>query len=85
MPIEAWYLLVCGFAATLLVCAAILTYDYVRSRRSEDWRLQFQALQMENTRYLKKVHDENTRFFKSIGIKAEQIFERVDDPTWRDS
>jgi len=41
-------------------------------------------LQLENNRYLQKVHDENTRFFKRIGIKAEQIFERVDDPTWRD-
>jgi hypothetical protein len=66
------------------LCVIMLIHDMWVYRKARDWRIDIQALQMENNRYLQKVHDENTRFFKSIGIKAEQIFERVDDPGWRD-
>lgn len=78
MPIEAWYVLVAGLIATVLFGTAILVYGHVQNARAGNWRVEFRALQLENNRHLKKVHDENTRFFRSIGLTTQQIFERVD-------
>lgn len=66
--------LIVGFALATLV----LLVDFFRSRESRDWREDFRALQLENNRYLQKVHDENTRFFRSMGLTTQQILERVD-------
>ena len=52
--------------------------DFFRTREQRDWRADFRALQLENNRYLQKVHDENTRFFRSMGLTQQQILERVD-------
>ncbi len=52
--------------------------DFFRTRENRDWRADFRALQLENNRYLQKVHDENTRFFRSMGLTQQQILERVD-------
>jgi|GEM_PF-3425435 len=66
--------LIVGFA----LATVILLVDFFRSRESRDWRADFRALQLENNRYLQKVHDENTRFFRSMGLTTQQILERVD-------
>jgi len=76
--------ILCITSIGFLLCVGMLIHDFWVYRKAREWRIDIQALQLENNRYLQKVHDENTRFFKSIGIKAEQIFERVDDPGWRD-
>lgn len=52
--------------------------DFFRTLERRDWQADFRALQLENNRYLQKVHDENTRFFRSMGLTQQQILERVD-------
>lgn len=84
MMVTFGIIIVCITSTGAILCIVMLIHDFWVYRKSREWRIDIQALQMENNRYLQKVHDENTRFFKSIGIKAEQIFERVDDPGWRD-
>lgn len=74
-------ILITSFALATL----ILLVDFFRSRDNRNWREEFRALQSENNRYLQKVHDENTRFFRSMGLTMQQIFERVDGDNHRDS
>lgn len=78
MSSEAWMVI---FAVTSvsfgLAIVAFVIYVF-RTRETRDWRADFRALQLENNRYLRQVHDENTRFFRSIGLTTQQIFERVD-------
>lgn len=62
----------------LALATLILLVDFFRSRDQRNWREELRMLQLENNRYLKKVHEENTRFFRSIGLTTQQIFERVD-------
>ena len=66
--------LVVGFALATLVLLVL----FFRSRENRDWQADFLALQLENNRYLQKVHDENTRFFRSMGLTMQQILECVD-------
>lgn len=88
MSLESWLITIaiifCVTSTTLIVTGIQMVVGIQREIKADNWRETFRALQLENRLHLKKVHDENTRFFKSIGIKAEQIFERVDDPGWRD-
>ncbi len=63
-----------GFVLTALI--AII--EVIRHRDTGAWREEFRLLQLENNRHLQKVHDENTRFFRSMGLTVQQIFERVD-------
>lgn len=69
-------------AATIIVGLSLgllfFLIDFFRTREQRDWREGFRALQLENNRYLQKVHDENTRFFRSMGLTQQQILERVD-------
>ena len=62
----------------LSLATIMLLIDFFRTREQRDWRADFRALQLENNRYLQKVHDENTRFFRSMGLTTQQILERVD-------
>ena len=52
--------------------------DFFRTPEQRDWGADFRALQLENNRYLQKVHDENARLFRSMGLTQQQILERVD-------
>lgn len=56
----------------------VLLVVFFRSRESRDWRANFLALQLENNSYLQKIQDENTRFFRSMGLTMQQILECVD-------
>jgi hypothetical protein len=60
------------------IASLMVHFEYVRSRKMNDWREEFRMLQLENNRHLRKIHEENTRFFRSIGLTTQQIFERVD-------
>lgn len=79
MSIDTWVITVTVICVGLFVFAIVGSIIYVYStRETRDWRAEFRALQLENNRYLKQVHDENTRFFRSMGLTVQQIFERVD-------
>lgn len=62
----------------LILTALIAIIEAIRHRDTGAWREEVRILQLENNRYLKRVHEENTRFFRSIGLTTQQIFERVD-------
>ncbi len=78
MAIET--LITVGATVIVGLTLAILFFliDFFRTREQRDWRADLRALQLENNRYLQKVHDENTRFFRSMGLTQQQILERVD-------
>lgn len=71
-----------GHGVTLIGVLALATLivlvDFFRSRDQRNWREELRMLQLENSWRLKKVHEENARFFRSIGLTTQQIFERVD-------
>ncbi|HMV35518.1 MAG TPA: hypothetical protein PKM44_05670 [Turneriella sp.] len=60
------------------IASLMVHLEYVRSRKMNDWREEFRIQQMESNRRLQRIHDENTRFFRSMGLTTQQIFERVD-------
>lgn len=62
----------------LILTALIAIIEVIRHRDTGAWREELRILQLENNRYLQKVHDENTRFFRSMGLTTQQILERVD-------
>lgn len=61
-----------------ILTALITVIEVIRHRDTGSWREEFRILQLENNRYLQKVHEENTRFFRSMGLTTQQILERVD-------
>lgn len=63
-----------GFGLAILV----VHLEFVRSRKMDNWREEFRIQQMKTDRWLQRIHEENTRFFRSIGLTTQQIFERVD-------
>lgn len=60
------------------IASLMVHLEYVRSRKMNDWREEFRIQQMESNQRLQRIHDENTRFFRSMGLTTQQIFERVD-------
>lgn len=74
MVVGVFATIVTGFGIAILV----VYLDFVRFRRMDNWREEFRIQQMETNRRLQRIHDENTRFFRSMGLTTQQIFERVD-------
>lgn len=78
MSSETVVVIAVTIAVGAVIASVALAIAFVQARDNSNWREEFRIFQMENTRYLKKVHDENTRFFLSLGLTMQQIFERVD-------
>jgi len=71
-------IIVGGLGVLTVITLGAIIYDMWTHRQTRDWREEIRILQLENNRYLQKVHDENTRFFRSMGLTTQQILERVD-------
>jgi len=81
--------IIVSIGATLMVGFALVTLillvhslrrrdtDNLR-RDNENWREEFRINQMAFDRRMQRIHDDNTRFFRSMGLTMQQIFERVD-------
>jgi len=68
-------------AAVIGISLGVAQYRYSKTR---DWRAEFRAMQLENLRWHRKSNEDMKQFFKGMGVRVEQIFERVDKPPYGD-
>lgn len=68
------------------VAAITIPHHYMQRKESREWRADFRALQLEiarenlaSHRQLRRSHADVLAYMKTVGVRAEQIFERVDD------